>query len=838
MNQREYNKLFVTKNKEEGSPSILLGYKHDEKEITLFKHEETYFHVPLYSEPIKLVNSDLIYNGAIGGPFPAASDRIFKSKENYGNVTPHGQSSISVSDGTWFCSWLYSDPITKKVQWLDRFYAPGKFNFNSANNELTLPPVYEKNRVAFYDVPSEFVLEPGVLYKYFHLGETSFQNLLTTYSGLTGDRLVLSLSNWISAGNIDASHHKRDVIIKTSGSIDELFVDNKNVSKTRIFPTTLSFENSQNINAFVEYDDLYTNDGAMDDEFTWAFWANSSKWKESASCQLVGNFSTNGCGLGVFLENLNTTPLTIIPETTYGHTLFLNEGGEGYLDKALQDSSTTVSPACVGIDFNNNVIICNDSSLGIIYKMDHTGEIIANTKNFVQEETLFSFSKPNEIPKQIICGPNNSFYVITDQARYLFDDSLILKQTATINFNNSVAAFSYNSSTQQFNLELVDNVYDVKFIEQVKWSLDFSTGNLHKNGELFLAFDDVATNFAIDSSNRLWILHGETQLSVVDVSSDKPKIVNTLTVGTTILRNKPVRNKQISFINKFSRATNSYTQLCVIYYSDERILYYYNTNGTLNNVVYINGLFNPYIINNYKQQYEKYTFNCKGDFTGYEHKRVFQNLSPYNGKSKLMLKANFLDLSKTYRSTRTISKAIAIDNWQDGSWQHIGIVYKNKTFSIYVNGTFVDKLVVPGNFKLNYDAQPLFYLGSPTGNKIGFNIEIQYTSSIFNGKLGDVKIYNYGLPPEAFEFYIKSSVISEDMVWYHPTPKIQFVEEIERMYKHKLPGAKSQFFNLKIINSSIKDSYTRTIIENEIREIIKEAKPTHTDLLKVVWIDE
>ena len=46
MNQREYNKIYVNRNREEGSQQLLLGYKQNEKEITFLKDTETYFHVP------------------------------------------------------------------------------------------------------------------------------------------------------------------------------------------------------------------------------------------------------------------------------------------------------------------------------------------------------------------------------------------------------------------------------------------------------------------------------------------------------------------------------------------------------------------------------------------------------------------------------------------------------------------------------------------------------------------------------------------------------------------------------------------------------------------------
>jgi hypothetical protein len=157
MKNRNYTKLFVNKNREEGSDKIALGYQIATTDVILKKDEFAYFHIPVKTTPISIHDSGLIQAGATGGSFPAASDRIFKSRKNYSNVTPHGDPT-EVPDGTWYCSWLYKSP-GGFLQWMDRIYNPGYMY----NPQLALTGIYVNNDPLVKDVPSIMVFEPGLL---------------------------------------------------------------------------------------------------------------------------------------------------------------------------------------------------------------------------------------------------------------------------------------------------------------------------------------------------------------------------------------------------------------------------------------------------------------------------------------------------------------------------------------------------------------------------------------------------------------------------------------------------------------------------------------------------
>ena len=57
------------------------------------------------------------------------------------------------------------------------------------------------------------------------------------------------------------------------------------------------------------------------------------------------------------------------------------------------------------------------------------------------------------------------------------------------------------------------------------------------------------------------------------------------------------------------------------------------------------------------------------------------------------------------------------------------------------------------------------------------------------------------------------------------------------MFKNKMPGSKSTYFNISLGGTNITDVKTRSIIELEIRAIVEQIKPSYANFLSVVWID-
>jgi hypothetical protein len=832
MSDRFYNKLLINTNRSEGSQQLLLGYQHDSKELILKKDKETYFHVPYYTEPIALKDTSLILDGAVGASYPAAADRIFKNQKSYGTTTANGSPS-EIVDGTWFCSWLYKDK-KGNLRWLDRFYNPGTLKVSLAISQLSEGPQYEPNNPVFRDVPSKMIFEPGVMYRYYHAGEQTAQQLITTFGGVSSERLLLDLKDWGSSfPNISiTSQDFLQPVIRNSGNTIALTEETNDVDRN--VGTSFVFNNNQTINLSLNYDSVY----CPTNEFTLALWAKSPSWQTSQTTQLAGNFSTGG-GYGLFLHTLSSFPYFVIPETRYGHLLYINEENISYLDKSLQFFSGTTEgyPELHCVDMDHNVILCNSDNTGTIYKLDNIGEILCSTKS---SQTPFAF-KSDELPCELMCEYNGNIIVRTNQNLYTFDSNLALKQELA--FPKSLSAtssFKYKKNTSFYELVTIEDVYDSKFIETTQWFTSVFDGFLYKkqqestNEEVFHVFNDVATKFAIDPYDRIWVLHGNNLLTILD-STVEP--FSDPLLSTNIGKDISHVQKNISFACQYDRSTNSREWRAIIYYPEEYTIFVVDIDGNLIDTVNIKSMFDVTNLQQRNQDLELLTFLGKGDFTGYEHKRVFQSIAPYNNAAQLVLKASLKDRLRTDLTFKQFKAQSSIANWANDSWQHLTVTLKNKTFEVFANGQKQMQLDYSGQYELSFETQPSFFIGSSAGSQRGYNDEVGYPTQIFNGYFEDIKIYDYAIAPNKLETFIKAAWIASDVYWSLPVPNIQYIEKVERMFKNKIPGSKSSFYQINLRGTGITDVQTKKLIEEQIKVLLAETQPAHVDFLRIHWVD-
>jgi hypothetical protein len=667
--------------------------------------------------------------------------------------------------------------------------------------------------------------EAGVQYRYFHVGEKTARDLITTFSGISSERIKLNLNNW---GNetVDTSLSAKEVRIITDGPITNLYT--APTETDRVSAPTISFDNTNSTEISIDYDPSY----ALTEEFSLAFWAHSNNWNESQSTQLVGNYSSSG-GVGVFIDTLSSYPFFVIPETGYGHLLYVNEGYNAFLDKSVQLTvSVTATPEFIALDSDNNVYVCNSDTSRKINKFDNAGKLLATT----------SLTNLTATPYQLLCGSNDTVIVITNEARYTYDSNLNLINTTIYNTSSAtVAAFTGAGELLQ-----TANVYDSKYIGATHWCLSATDGNLYKKDptqpsyELFAEFSQNGTTFGIDPYNRLWVLHGTNKVSVYDSTAEA--LSNPLfefAAGQDALH----LQKNISFICEYNRSTASRDWRCLIYYADSPEssstpqMFVFDISGNLIQTIDILSLFNRNGLSVLNQDQQKLQFFGKGDFTGYERKRIFNKLAPYNDKPQLILRAGLKDKLKANLSFTQFKAYSSMSSWDPKSWQHIILTLQNRTFKLYVNGTKVAEMPYSGQYELSYELQPTFFIGTPGGSQSGFNQELSYTSAIFNGLFEDIKIYDYVLDVDTLELFQRASIPAQSMLWSLPTPSIQYIEKIERMFKNKIPGAKATYFNLKLSGTQITDKQTQAIVEEEIRNIVSKIQPAYANFLKVHWVE-
>lgn len=825
MNSRTYNKLYLPKNREEGAEKITIGYQSNVSEIQLKKDRETHFHVPIYTAVVDLTAASLIEDGAIGGPFPAASDRIYQSRKNYGTTTNNGPMLSSVANGMWFCSWLYRAPDGSQ-QWYDRFYDPGKYS-SSISIEGLLYPTYTPHDPIFEDVPSTLTLEPGVLYRYYHVGEQTAIDLVETFNQ-TGETnfSVFNLNNWgVSA--VDTSSNEMLVAVNSPALNSELYPDLKDPQ--RVDESLISFNHNHDAECYI----LWNDNLELSNEFALSFWARSDDWKNSPTTQLAGNFSSKG-GFGVFIDSLSSFPLFVIPETYYGHVLIVNEDGVGITDKLTKiDAFQQASPKLVCVNTDNDIVVCHNDNTGTIYKINHLGTVLQSTKTGTVSGG-FGF-QPTEMPLGLLCTENNDIWAVTNERVYIFDTNLSLKsQVLRTTLSTTVFAISSDSTTSEYNLVFDDNSTDIKFVEQTKWTINKTNFNLYRNDELFYEFDAPASTFQIDPLGRIWALHGNNDISILDpaFADETEKLIQKIDVGT----NTAHSTKYISFMQTYDRSAQTFEWVAVIHYSDETVLYMVDLDGILKKTINLSNLYRNKILKELGQDPTKFEYFGKGDFTGYEQRRVFKNLAPYSNKQQLIFKASLRDYGKTANDYSIFTCQCPIDVWDNKSWQNVVVTYQNKQFALYVNGTLKTSVAHSGRYGLSFEQQPSWFFGSPVGYKNGFNKETGHPSLIFNGYLQSIKLYSRCLNQSEILLLLRSNIIGEDIFWSLPTPRMQYVEKIERVFKHKLPGSKSPFYKIKLANFPVEDPIIRSMVEEEIAKIVEELNPGYVDFIDIQWL--
>lgn len=830
MGGRNYNKIYVHTDRQEGSEKLLLGYQNNVREFTLFKDKETLFHVPSYADTIHINESNLIESGAVAGTFPAAADRIYKNSKGYGNVTSNGTTTNS-PNGTWYCSWLYKDEFGR-VEWMDRFYNPGSLVISDGFCPMLEEKRYTPYDPVFRDVPSTMTLEPGVQYKYFHVGEKTNTTILNSYEGLSSSHLKLNASGWtVNSTQYDVSPNPVNVTIVTDAPSQVLF--EPFTQTDRLTANSLRLDNSFDTTVRVDFDDKY----ALPNEMSLMLWTRNQNWFTAPSTQLAGNMCFGG-GIGIFTESLSSYPYFALLESGYGHLLGVNNDGVPFLDKSLQPTPTlTATPEFVVIDTDNNFIVWNSDSTHTLAKYDNAGKLLRsiNLKLDLDENT-----------HQLLLGQNDDVIAITDKKIYTLNSNLnlVYEPVPWVSLSSTVASFAYNTEEGTAELRFADNVYDSKYINNDHWCL-FTDGHLYVKYEQetsytqVLRFDDEATTFSIDPYNNIWILHGTNKCTIYNTTTKKAE--EPFEVGANVNS----LDKKISFYCEYQRRTLSHIWRCIIYYTIPQSengqslpsIHILDINGKIIRTQGAFEFFNLDQLTILNQNQQTFRFSTKGDFTGYEHRRVFYKISPYNNSPQIALKLSLRDRANPNYAYKLFKSLHPIGDWQSSSWKHLTLTIKNKQYDLYVDGEHIINFSHNGQYQLSYENQPTFFIGSPVGSYFGFNKEIKHNSCIFDGIIQDVKIFDYQLDHFSLQHFLRSVKVTENMLWDLPTPTVQYVETIERMFKNKIPGSKATFFNIKLKGSQITDPQARKIIEQEIRSLVAEIKPTYTDFLSLQWID-
>ena len=78
-----------------------------------------------------------------------------------------------------------------------------------------------------------------------------------------------------------------------------------------------------------------------------------------------------------------------------------------------------------------------------------------------------------------------------------------------------------------------------------------------------------------------------------------------------------------------------------------------------------------------------------------------------------------------------------------------------------------------------------------------------------------------------------------DLIWHFQTDQKNFVENVERFYKFKMPGSKSAHYELHLKGYKNADGTVneriKTVLESLVKKSLKKLTPAYTSLIKIVW---
>lgn len=843
---RSYNKIYSGLNQKDGHENLYLGYNASASNLIFDKDAATYFHFPYGTDTLPLSDSTLIEYGAYAGVTPFRSDRIYKKVANYKNYTNWGTSSGAnyagniLENGMYFCTWLSAASDGSQPVWVDRYYDPARVNLYGlstvvlSSSSITDGANNYPNLV-WDDVPSNLRFDPGVLYYYQRIGDTANATIVDSFSGLTyhitqwGDNLINEVTG-LTAGEIVSFTPSNSA---TGPEVKQPFY---------IVGDTYGVVDTNE-------SDFINSKGT-----TLSFFAYRDSWSSVKGEQIVGNYF-NG-GVGVFNNNEIVTPyFTVAAYTTAGGNIYTFNSA---LTQINTESYTTFASGGGDPLSSTNFVVrgAYDRSFYVVdnYRSNHYLATYDPDDLITQKVPLSSTAKYDPLFSGMLSSApmsatiidvclyidydTNTDYIITKTRpfydgsygwntvtynRFTGDGSLITAITSA-GYNNFVIDLSgnpvfYNSLDQAYNTNTNKvlsgtagcvNSANIPFILSGTKVVRGTEGIITITGP---------EHINCDQDDYIWIVYNNYYLGKF---TSEGAIVWSKQINTedTILNN--YSNRVINFVAEQTSTGPVYYGLLL----DGKSNYIYKIDSDGNTVAktYVPGLI------------------PNGDCTGFDAQRKYikPNITVPGINAKIVVgDSTLLDPTPSYITLNYGTSALAV------GWHHFAVTFAqdNRAY-FYVDGEMVDSYnntaVASAMFYkvYNYNNNPQISLGATNFKTTTVNEWIeQPTEYLFNGYIGDVRLYNIALTQSDIKCISKNYMYNQfnSLNWTIPTGTRAYVEEIERFFLHRLPGSKSQYFNIRIKNSQITDPAVRSIVENNIRNAVTNAAPTHTTLSSIIW---
>jgi hypothetical protein len=804
VNFRDYKKIFSGSRQNYGNDNISLGFETFSTKILIKNDKITYFHMPTDMYPFDRINirdAGLIEAGATAADHPLKSDLIFKKRGDYKNSSYFGN-SIDEQTGDFLCSWLSGNgDINSRPIWVDRYYNPKKVSFYNALTadnfkamyyiqefDCRLEKIPNTQYYDVFDVPSAMVFEPGCYYAYYKIGAQGVQQRI---NALQKNLVQRNLNNFKSTNNID-------VFEVIEPDVEYVFNGDR-------YSLTESLSTIGDSSEFTIIFDLYSND-----------------WTEPFGNQIIGNLDKYGFSIYNYVPNTSLLFLASNNELNIANTDFQSLRKVNF-EQNIKYIFKTYDFTDYHILFENGSIKkYNANNVEVVSKIiDGTPSDIKDFDIYGHVVLMLSANDSGPFGRQSRTKIDIYGYNLLTDEQY---DNLT-KNFNSIRFTPGVSFTKNISSANTIHAATVEN-NDIIFItdgdkaerrgEQIYYLKDNNImyWNLSTNNVQTVHSANKINDFSLDLDGYIWALNNNTNYVKID-----PGTYSVVFSGIFV---SDFKNQKINFISEFEKND-----------VNDRVIFTRANSLSSNIIEYI---IMPINSNTYTTTYVTGATGAFGKITNSEYMREY--IRDHYPASSLNVKA----VVATYNNYNDIIlPEIKFDLKQlDPGYHNFAVRFNCNIgqLDLFVDGMLTNTTrFMPAKYTMKEFIHKPFLVGSSgAAYSIPLFKYLKKKTNLAEGiKLKNFYLYNKALLTYDVINHSKVNMKIRDINFHVPCGKKNFVEEIERFFKFKIPGHKSNVINLNINNSRIIDTNLKSDLEAKIRDVASKLIPAHVRLNKINW---
>ena len=809
-NLRDYTNIYVTSNVDDPiGDSIKLGYTSDIEDIVFYKDSETFFHFPLkettgYDNTFKSIHDTTIINdGATYGSCPYKSDRIYKKLYDYQDTSPYGRSMPTYKDnGKWLCTWLSGDVLSSAKdppKWMDRWFDPSRLQ----ETEALMADASDSSGSVF-DVESELTFDYGAYYKYYRVGEKQIRKIDESID--TGNTMHIRLNDWL-----DDSRNGKITYLNPS---EESFNSYKVCYDFDDNDYAVTF-NGKNQLAIIPFDD--NAEYKTNKEYSIVYWAKCDDWKNCTSYSIVDNAFVGGWKFGITNRANNSYIFAFGNDANNslqnGTVLLFNTHGELVTTKAFwkTDDSYNIVDMISDVDLFSYVLTVEEVDgiyNSVIYKIDFNGNRILTLK--IENSNLRYLDLSNEENGYRLYAYSADVCYSINRYDFTYDKVGISAVDGT--GGKVVGIKDEYFITDKKNIFVADNANDTNDGHRISGT-----------DKKYYVIDDPKDEIiscVCDYNNDVWVLKSDhiEKFGVVyhtyrhEFDFPIKKGIDPVCVDM-ISRN--VNGKNVDYI-----LVSSESKQCI---------YVYDTSG---NAIDQYDTSRFYVVPCNRRRLTIYDWYVRNRsmtnciyfdvFDANGHHRIKKSLDEVSDRE-------WHQFAAVVRNGSEDGKFVAefyFDCQKVGEKEMTGILQKTDSGSSVYHST-------------GYSYDSPIILGGRCGKIFPLAEEARLDNANFAGSLDDFRIYNRAIGQEDLYYIYMSKFMCDDLIWHFQTDRKNFVENIERFYKFKMPGSKSSHYELHLrgyrnIDGTIDEKLKQTL-EELIKKALRKLTPVYSSLIKIVW---